>query len=442
MLLALKELFESMEKENVRYVVWKSLENLEEALDGVGDVDILFASVEDKFVRSFMANHGFVEDLASAACTGENITVFRGFDKNSCKFIMLHAHFELRFGSKKFKEFRFPYESDMLENFKRRHEVKILKDAYFMITRILHATVKRNYDDNYIQKLAEDFNKLSAGESAIVIKHLGFYFNTDIPNLMASLEEGNIQTLSDYYLLAYEKLDIQIPILEYKKNIIQASPRLNFCLRSLNRIFRVRRNKVGNGLELSLSGYDGTGKTTVSFFLEDKLSSVAPVKRIYLGRNRWFFLNMLINRLQGIRAFFWLQWLWPVTSTLEILGRVLKGKLLKAFGCIVIYDRAIGDLKLKYHAKRKSVAWFPMLVYSSMRNFEVDLHYLLIAEPSIVLERKGYHNINEIEELRRQYLKSANDNTRVMDTSELSIRDVASNIIQDIFYLSCRRANL
>lgn len=435
MLGVLERLFESMDEEGFRYAVWKSLENLEEALEGVGDLDILFADEDRESVHRFMAEQDFVEDHGSPASIGDDLKVFRGFDGSTCRFIMIHAHFACRFGSKKFKEFRFPYETEMLDNACRCCNVKIIGDGYFTVTRILQATMKRSYHDDYVGELARGFGTLLSEQRSIVERHLCFYFDTDIPELMFLLGKGELRVLGDYYSQVYKRLDAQNSVSQYIQTAKRPRPIEESLRQTFWRLFRLRRNKLGIPVDLVIAGHDGTGKTSVSLYIEDKLKAVATTKRIYLGRNKWSLPIAALNRQREKRIFFFLLWLWPLCSTLEILARLVKGKLLKALGFVVIYDRSIVDLIHKYEKKKATVGWFPLMISRFAATREADLRYLLIADPTVAVERKGMHKCEEINDSRSRYLKICDGKFTIIDTSKMTVGEVASGIIGDIFRL-------
>ena len=105
-------------------------------------------------------------------------------------------------------------------------------------------------------------------------------------------------------------------------------------------------------------------------------------------------------------------------------------------GVIVIFDRSLIDLFLKWENSNKFGAWFPIWVAKKLTlNKEADLCYLLHADPSIVLSRKGkdVHSLDEIEELWARYQNLSNEYFKIIDTSNTSPEKLVGEIINDVF---------
>ena len=234
MLKKLEHLFNDFVKNNIDYVIWKSLENIDKALAGSDDIDIIFNQEQYNQICQSLHKHNFVEDIESPGNIGGDLKVFRGFDRDSGVFIMLHAHFKCRFGSKEFKEFHFPYESEMLENVKIYHGAKILNDVYFIITRVLIATVKADKPDPYIYTLANNFFKLDYKERKIVINYLSAYYGDDALFVLNELRKNNREILRKYYSLVLSNI-IKIP---NRRNI------LLFMWFFINRIKKIILNRI------------------------------------------------------------------------------------------------------------------------------------------------------------------------------------------------------
>jgi hypothetical protein len=184
----------------------------------------------------------------------------------------------------------------------------------------------------------------------------------------------------------------------------------------------------------------------VSKQLIQNIKKIAPVKRIYLGRNTWSQINSAINRLRKIPFFYALKWVWPITSTIEISMKIAKGRLLKSFGFIIIYDRSVRDVIIKYKNKDRFESWFPLLVGRIFKKKEADLCYLFIADPKEAAKRKNTHSVSEITKRREIYLNYMGHPFKIIDTTKKSIHTVSAQITRHIFQLcsipQCRRAKI
>lgn len=424
MLIRLTNLFTSFHKNNIDYVVWKSLENIHAALDGQDDLDILFNPQQIDSLLQLLLKHNFIQDKKSLGTLGQDLIVFRGFDKNSGKFIMLHLHFKCRFGSKKRKEFHFPHESTMLKNTKLYQGVKLLSDPFFIITRLLVSTLKYPKPDPYLTQLAAKFFKLKSSDQSLVVKYLTSYFGQDIQLIFTKLAKGDTAILNSLRPQAYRH------ITHIKK--------LNTPVLSgfyLTKRF-LPRNKISFPLDIMLSGIDGTGKTSVSKHLALALNPISAIKCIYLGRNTWSWLNTRLNHLRQKKLFNFLNYLWPITSTLEIFYRYYMGKFFKKLGRIVIYDRSPCDISLKYSGKNILISWFPRLMLALTPEPQATLCYLLSADPATLLTRKDSHNLDQVKKNKELYSQQYKNQCETIDTTHLSINQISARIINDIFKLA------
>lgn len=435
MLKKLKHLFSDFEKNKIDYVIWKSLENIDKALAGFDDIDIIFNQEQYNQICQSLRKHNFVEDMGSPGNVGSDLKVFRGFDRDSGAFIMLHAHFKCRFGSKKYKEFRFHYEDEMLENVEIYHGAKILNDVYFIITRVLIATVKTDKPDPYIYALANKFFSLDEKERKIVINRLSAYYGDGALFVLNELRKNNREILKKYHNLVLSKI---IQISRIKKSLLClklfANRIINLFLR---RIFK--RNKIGFGADIVLAGGDGAGKTSVAFRLQSVLGKAAVTKKIYLGRNHWTMLNDKINKLRMRKPFLPLNYLWPITSTIELVFRYFKGKILKMRKEIVIYDRSLDDVLIKYKNVKFSVSWFPKIVIKLINKKGVNLKYLLIADPEIIVKRDKKHTFNEVKKRQDDCLSALKERYKIINTGNISIGEVSAGIIEDTFSFAAKK---
>ena len=96
MLKKIRQLYDSLDESGIKHVTWKSLENLDQALSAVDDIDLLCKPEDREKTETVLKQIGFIEDIYSPGCVYEDITVFRGFDSETCTFIMLHLHYMVR----------------------------------------------------------------------------------------------------------------------------------------------------------------------------------------------------------------------------------------------------------------------------------------------------------------------------------------------------------
>ena len=413
MLKKLEIFFETLEREKIPYVIWKSLENIDQALFGKDDLDILFDPKDSKRVKSVMRSLVFPEDYRSIGKIGQKIRVFRGIDQDELKPIMIHVHFECRFGSKKYKEFRFPKESLLLANSKIYQGARTLKDEYFLLTRVLIAVSKEKIDPflaNWLKELKDRKEETGQYEKVFAL------VKTNLREIIESVDKNQLRKIKDKLIS--------------EKTLIKNSF-LKIFLRKITRTrIRISRsNKIGFKRSVVLRGGDGVGKSTLANVLSGSLNPFGPTKIIYLGRNKWSLFNNRINQKRTRKGFGFLNFIWPITSSTEILFRYLKGKIYSYLGRIVIYDRSLEDLKIKFGGSGLLLSWFPLLV--SKLSSPRDLKYLLHADPEIIKKRGDSHSPEELAEIQKIYSEQSK-NFKKIDTSLITPTQTASIIIGDI----------
>jgi thymidylate kinase len=433
MLNKIRQLYTLLDDNSIQHVTWKSLENLEDALNAVDDVDLLCNPNDKQKITSLLQVNGFIEDIYSLGCVYEDITVFRGFDHQECKFIMLHLHYALRVGGKKYKEYRFPFEQEVLDNTQIKLNTIILKDCYFIVTRLLQVTVKKAYQDVYTLELCQQYFELPEQERVIARKYLQMYFDIDADVLMKDVLENGLAVLNKYYAQVCRQFNMLSSVDEAKLKVDNHKQKKGLRYYWIPLLIRRKRNKLYQAISIVLAGHDGSGKTSTSTKIVETLKAECSVKRVYLGRNKWSKINTLINKYRDKNKFSPLRFLWPISSTLEIIIRFISGQIFKSLGYVVIYDRSLDDLYLKYQDKHLLYAWFPILSFKLLSLIKLDYKFLLIADSDIVLKRKGAHDLGEIDQLRKHYLDTLKD-FDVVDTSNKTILETTGNIIKQSFF--------
>jgi thymidylate kinase len=99
---------------NVRYCHWKSNEHLDESLVGEGDLDILIAREDTLRAETIFSRLGFKHFLAVPTKRYNGIADFVGFDEKSGRLVHLHTHYCLTLGMHRLKDYRLPWEDDLL----------------------------------------------------------------------------------------------------------------------------------------------------------------------------------------------------------------------------------------------------------------------------------------------------------------------------------------
>jgi len=435
-------LFEVLEKRNIRYVIWKSLEFWNEQLEGEGDVDIVFDPVQYDEVLAVMCDQHYVEDMGSPDRIGDKVKVFRCFDSDQLRHGTIHAHFDCWFGSKRYKEFVFPDTQELFNFAYRADGVLRISQGHFIVTRILMVALRQAYSDTYVCKLAAQYEMLDKQDRQIVDKYLTDYFQIAVGPLMRSLAKEDFSNLEVVRETALQLMEQQQPFSKVKAEVKRNNYPKSYLSYILYSLIGGKRNKLVYPMSIMFAGHDGAGKSTATRMVREKVAKMAMTKGIYLGRSAWALPNCWLNSLrQKGGAFRALNLIWPYTSTVEILIRLLVGKILVRFGFIVIYDRSTIDLMIKWKGSRKFGSWFPLWVSRLLsKKAEADLCYLLLTDFQTVMRRKARagHSSEEISRLTEQYSEYAGVQFDVIDTTDLTPEALTGRVMNEVFQLAAQ----
>lgn len=433
------EFFADLERRGIDYVVWKSLENFEEQLQGVGDVDLCFLPYQREQVHAAFRDHAFLADMMSTATVDEDIILYRGFDQTQGVFVSLHAHFHCRFGTKEGKEYRYPHESEMVRDWHDVKGVHRLSDGHFMVIRIFSAIVKRAYDDAFIKEIGRRYTNLDPRDRSVMDVALQHYLDVEPQNFMSKLAAEGAPVLKEHFASATARLDTDTGRTEHLRVEQKGLKRQTFRARIML-FLRRSRSKLQRPAEIVLTGPDGAGKSTVCKLLARQFSTISSTYVIYLGRNRWSAPNSWINRWRS-RKFICvpLNLLWPLSSTVEILLRVSLGRLLWLLGVTVLYDRSVYDIEMKYHGRRGLIARLVRAVSHWIGVRHGDLCYFTFADPEVAVRRKqpGSCTQAEVIESRKRFEDILDPRYHPLDTTRHSAEDIANKIISDYFHAAC-----
>ncbi|HEX6617024.1 MAG TPA: hypothetical protein VF046_12035, partial [Gemmatimonadales bacterium] len=106
----LRELFERLHAEGIRYCHWKSNEHLDASLIGRTDVDVLVDRSAIVPLTRLLGDSGFKRFVVKPGLGYPGIEDYVGFDRDSGALTHLHVHYQLTLGEKFLKGHRLPWE--------------------------------------------------------------------------------------------------------------------------------------------------------------------------------------------------------------------------------------------------------------------------------------------------------------------------------------------
>lgn len=427
--------FADLERRGVSYVVWKSLETLDRQLQGIGDMDLCFLPEEREEVHAAFGDHAILPDVMSTASVDEDIVVYRGFDRERGVFISLHAHFHCRFGSKNGKEYRYPHEEEMVRDWRDVAGVHRLADGHFMAVRVLAATVNRAYGDDFIREIGRRYETLDDHDRAVLDTALHLYLDVEPRPFMNRLANEGAPALKDCFATAAARLDTETGRRERRN--ANRKGRRTFSLRAhLAHRLRRSRCKLRRPAEIVLTGPDGSGKSTTCRLIAGRLSAIGSTYVVYLGRRKWSAPNRWLDRSRRLHLVGTpLNWLWPLTSTAEILLRLALGRTLWRLGVTVLYDRSVYDIELKFGERSELTARLACAAARRIGARHGDLRYFVFAAPAVAVRRKppGQCTEAEVVEARDRFQAILDASYTPLDSTSRSAEDMANEIIADYF---------
>jgi len=247
--------------QNIEYVIFKEIDILEEALNGKEDVDIFVNCKDKKIFEKILKEFGFIKRVTNDI----DIVFFYGYIQSIDKIVLLHVHYKLLIGSKKFKEIELilPYEVEYINN------IKVYKKEIMLIIAIIRSIYRKELKED--EKLLEFYIKNSD-------KNL---FNYYIKNLNLNL---NFPEKVDCILkqnLSFKKM------IRYYRYIIGIYIRILFLTR---KIFRLPQVKFEKGVVVS-----------------EKPKNISVFNRLELKKNKLcsYFGAIVIGNKQVSNNIFW-----------------------------------------------------------------------------------------------------------------------------------------
>jgi len=110
------ELFQALQRENVRYCHWKSNVRLHEALAGQDDVDILVGREDAGKLCQVLLSLGFKLAVARNGLDHPGVFHALGLDRTSGEIVHVHAYTQIVTGDSLVKSYRLPIEDFLLDD--------------------------------------------------------------------------------------------------------------------------------------------------------------------------------------------------------------------------------------------------------------------------------------------------------------------------------------
>lgn len=141
----ISRLLQRLNKENILFCHWKSNANLDRALVGQDDLDLLVAEEEGEKFLTILAQLGFVKARSSRDQWFPSICHYYAYDAESDRLVHIHLHFRLLIGYDLLKHYHLPIEKAFLHTTRTVQGMRIpIYELEFVIF-VIRMVLKRRF---------------------------------------------------------------------------------------------------------------------------------------------------------------------------------------------------------------------------------------------------------------------------------------------------------
>src|SRR5579872_2969044 len=470
----------------ISYCYWKSSRRIEAALTGEGDLDLLIARHDQHSAQAILLGRGFKLFPSVAMRHHPAILSYLGYDEPSGRLVHLHLHFRLIVGECLHKNYRIPWESDILAQavLHPTLPVKILDPASEAVLLGVRACLELRRSDPVMHR----------GWRTALAK-----FERDRTRLAETLDRGQLAVRACEWL--GDDIGAMLTRAIYDEGALEKNHRLRVALRrhfvpyqtynafearlrsllrachwaagGLNKFYLHlprpwSRHAPGGGCVVALIGIDGSGKSTVSAAIHAWLSSETDVVPIYFGTGggrpsfllrpfKW--LVPLLTRLfrtkpsgsshgkvsktpPGLIYSLWLM-VWATVVAGEKRTKLLAARRAASRGLIVVTDRYPQNEIREFNdgPLLTRLAWAPSWlrrweasIYALAQHLPPDLAIKLIVAPKTIAKREPDMDPIVIEKRIEAIPRLAFSGARVVSiNAEQPLADVIRAVKQEIW---------
>jgi thymidylate kinase len=364
----IESLFDVLKSNNVKYCHWKSTNHIDATLEGLTDIDVLFASDQANLVEKLILELGFERFETVILRSYPGIHDYICLD-DSGKWVHLHLHFTLNLGDRWVKAYRFPIENQILSRaqYIKEHNTFIINPNDELLLLCLRMSLK--YRSPYSQKgIWEEllYIKSQCNEENPAYSDFLNYF-TRLGRILEyihsndTLDRKKLNNLSNKIggeLGVFRRFGIvRFNYLSLKRKIYRYY--VEFRRRKLSNYAVGRRSIPTGGKIIAVVGIDGSGKTSTLSNIERLFAIQMNVRKVFLGNGKsgasWY--RKIIFSFYGTKAKFkdsvsssdsdksksprakWYYALWILISLFDKEKNLKSAISAKANGSLVVSDR-------------------------------------------------------------------------------------------------------
>jgi thymidylate kinase len=288
-------------RQTISYCYWKSSRRIQSVLAGEGDLDLLIARHDQHRAEAILLSRGLKRFPSAALRDNPAILSYLGYDEPSGRLVHLHLHFRLIVGERLHKNYRIPWETEILTQAipHPTFPVMILDPATEAVLLGVRASLELLRLDPVTlrgwrttlgrfavdrKQLAETLDpaQLTGRACELLGDDLGAMLTDAIYGETALEKNDRLRRAIRRYFAPYRTYNaLEGRLRSALRAIHWAAGGLNKFYLHLPRPWA--RRAPGGGSVVALIGIDGSGKTTVGASIRAWLGSEIDVMPVYFG---------------------------------------------------------------------------------------------------------------------------------------------------------------
>lgn len=473
-----------LEKENIKYLHWKSNTNIEKALVADDDLDILVSPNQKEEVYKVFRKHNIIRAYSEKDSWQNEIFHYFAMDTESKILVHIHLHFLLEVGYDLDKSVNLPIIDKYIEHREKYKCIYIAKPETEYILLIIRLILKNGLIPFSLMLPTTQLKLYKDHKIKGVIKGNAYREFIDLNNKVNKDDLENI--LSNVFPFLRKEFFYQCEELLQKNNSLKDFFKFNkelkkelkpYCYRTeietfflsfyrvnISRLGVLFKNKIkakktlsSGGRIFAFVGGDGAGKTTNITKLRKILNRHFYTKIIHIGRPDTHPIGFTIRVIAKICKLFKQKDLWKALGHLSIAYERLeifkKAIKLKEKGAIVLLDRiplegvTAMDCPRIHTIKNNKYTWLSAMEQNLYNKINLDNVNELIAlklDPKIALERRPEDDPDEL--LIRSGQIWEKDFTKIINAHALNTNNsfdyVESNILNIVWNSIIQQPNI
>jgi thymidylate kinase len=314
----IKKLCDTLNAQQVSYCHWKSNWKLDHWLMGDGDLDLLVHRADARRFEGILCGLGFRQAEPSTHRHMPGILNFYGFDKDACRFVHLHVHYQLVIGHDLTKNYHLPIETFYLENSTRRGLLPVPARELELILFVLRMVLKYSALEALSRHIAgrlrpssnaveEELNYLEAEIDHARVANLQLRLTPMIDNAFFERCRQSLRDGTSFWARTRIRLKLQRRLRtcarrpQFEDALLKAARLLTHLARERLLHRGTRKGFVNGGLLIAVVGGDGAGKTTTLNAVDLWLSKRFATKRFHIGKPPRAFVTLSTIVLLRVR---------------------------------------------------------------------------------------------------------------------------------------------